>query len=476
MCLGPEYRDLEASLRCLKTLPKVINEPGFEGAAVLHRKRLLALQDWKKVGRQYGLVFDLGTSTLVGKLISLLDGHEVAAISRLNSQYKYGTNVVSRLQYIKEHPQGAQHLHNILVGDLMRIADGLLKVGRLDPEDILIIVAAGNTVMQHILLDLSPLGIAQAPFAPVVTDGMVVWASEVGLHFHTDSVLYVMPGRSGYIGGDLISVILASGAYEQDREMVLGLDLGTNGEIFLGNHRKLLTCSAAAGPALEGARISRGMIAKTGAIEETSTEADRLVYRVIGNTRPKGLCGSGLVDLVAVLLHHGVIDFEGKIAPPPVTDADRVHSRLVEKDGVYDFLVADRDESFDGRRLFLTQKDVRELQLAKGAIAAGIETLLDEMGITAGDLQRIYLAGALGNYVNVYSAMRIGLLPPVDPAIVTSLGNAATTGASMVLLSKPYWEMANEVSDFVDHVELSSRHDFNDYFIKHLDFPTENMW
>lgn len=476
LCLGPEYRDLEASLRCLRTLPNLLDETGFEGAAVLHRRRLLALQQWKKVGRQYGLVFDLGTSTVVGKLISLLDGHEIAAISRLNSQYKYGTNVVSRLQYIKEHANGLNHMHNVLVGDLMRISDGLLEVGHLDREDILIAVAAGNTIMQHILLGLPPLGIAQAPFAPVVTDGMVVWASEAGLNFHSDAVLYVMPGRSGYIGGDLISVILASSAYEQDREMVLGLDLGTNGEIFLGNHRKLITCSAAAGPALEGARISRGMIAKTGAIEGTRTEEDRLVYRVIGNTRPKGLCGSGLVDLVAVLLHHGVIDSEGRIGPPVNADAELVNSRLIERDGVYDFLVADRDESFDGKPLYLTQKDVRELQLAKGAIAAGIETLLDEMGITAGDLQRIYLAGALGNYVNVYSAMRIGLLPRVDPSIVTGLGNAATTGASMVLLSKPYWAMANEVSDFVEHVELSSRPDFNDYFVKHLDFPTENMW
>jgi uncharacterized 2Fe-2S/4Fe-4S cluster protein (DUF4445 family) len=476
LCLGPEYRELEASLRCLKTLPDVLSAPGFQGAAVVHRKRLLALQDWSKVGRQYGLVFDLGTSTVVGKLISLLDGHEIAAISRLNAQYKYGTNVVSRLQYIKDHVDGLQHLHNLLVGDLMRISAGLLKVGRLDPDEILIAVAAGNTIMQHILLGLSPMGIAQAPFAPVITDGIVVWASEVGLRLHSDTVLYVMPGRSGYVGGDLISVILASGAYEQDRELALGLDLGTNGEIFLGNRRRLITCSTAAGPALEGARISRGMIAKTGAIEATSTENDRLVYRIIGNTKPKGLCGSGLVDLVAVLLHHGVIDSEGRIGPTPGADSEPLNSRLVERDGVYDFLVADDDESFDGKPVFLTQKDVRELQLAKGAIAAGIETLLDELGITAGDLQRIYLAGALGNYVNVYSAMRIGLLPHVDTGIVVPLGNAATTGASMVLLSKPHWDKANEVSDFVEHVELSSRPDFNDYFVKHLDFPEENIW
>ena len=474
--LGPEYQDLDASLECLRTLPHILEDPNFEGAAAIHDNRLLALQNWEKVGRRYGLVFDLGTSTLVGKLISLLDGHEVAAISCLNSQYRYGANVISRLHYVKENAHGLQRLHNLLVRDLNRITDGLLEVGGIEHEDIFVAVLAGNTTMQHFLLSLPPLKIAQAPFSPVLTDGVVVKAIEIGLRLHPEAVMYVMPVASGYIGGDLISVVLASGAADQDRELVLALDLGTNGEIFLGNKKRLLTCSAAAGPALEGGRITHGMIAKTGAIEGVSTYDRSLYYRTIANTKPRGLCGSGLVDLVAVLVHEGVIDYEGLIVPPPDGSEHPLFLNVEEGDSVNKFLIAGPDDSFDGRALYLTQQDVRELQLAKGAIAAGIQTLMHEMDITAKDINRIYLAGALGNYVDVYSAMRIGLIPNVDPNIVSSLGNAASTGAIMVLLSKDHWKRASMLADSIEHIELSSQHDFNEYFVDNLDFPRENIW
>jgi uncharacterized 2Fe-2S/4Fe-4S cluster protein (DUF4445 family) len=437
---------------------------------------MIAWQPWEEGGRRYGLVFDLGTSTLVGKLISLLDGQEIAAISRLNSQSKFGANVISRLQYIKENKQGLRSLNELLVRDLNLIGRRLLEVGGLKPEDIFIGVAAGNTTMQHLLLNLDPSGIAQAPFNPVSTDGMILKAAEVGLIFHPEALLYLMPTRSGYIGGDLISAVIASGAAEQDDLMILGMDLGTNGEIFLGNRKRLLTCSAAAGPALEGAKISHGMIAKGGAIEGVTSGDEDFWYRVISNIKPKGICGSGLVDLVAVLLHCGIVDYEGLLQPVRQYAGDKLMSRVVERSGVYDFLVASQEESFDGRPIYLTQRDVRELQLAKGAVAAGIRTLMDEMGVGVEDIDRVYLAGALGNYVHPLSAERIGLIPTVRPGIIQSLGNAASTGASMVLLSKAYWQMANELAHSIEHIELSTRVDFNDYFIESLNFPEKNLW
>jgi uncharacterized 2Fe-2S/4Fe-4S cluster protein (DUF4445 family) len=330
--------------------------------------------------------------------------------------------------------------------------------------------------MQHLLLGLNPTGIAQAPFNPVSTDGMILKASQVGLHFHPEGLIYMMPTRSGYIGGDLISAVIASGAAEQDELMVLGMDLGTNGEIFLGNRKRLLTCSAAAGPALEGAKISHGMIAKGGAIEGVSTGTEDLSYRVISNIKPKGICGSGLVDLVAVLLHCGIVDYEGLLKPVNDNASDTLSARVVEKSGIHDFIVAGPDESFDGDPIYLTQKDIRELQLAKGAVAAGVRTLMDEMGVGVADIDRIYLAGALGNYVHPMSAMRIGLIPEVRPGIIQSLGNAASTGASMVLLSRAYWQMANELAHSIEHIELSTRVDFNDYFIESLNFPEKNLW
>jgi uncharacterized 2Fe-2S/4Fe-4S cluster protein (DUF4445 family) len=476
LVLVPDYQGLKAPLQCLRTLPHKLRETNYSGSAVLHENQLLAWQSQDQVDCYYGLVFDLGTSTLVGKLINLVDGSEVAVVSCMNSQMRYGSNVISRLQYIKEHSNGLDSFHNMLARDLNRLTARLLKASELHSEDIFIAVAAGNTTMQHLLLTLDPLGIAEAPFSPVLTDGVVVKAAEIGIQLHPEAVFYVMPTRSGYIGGDLISVILASGASEQDDEMILGLDLGTNGEIFLGNRKRLMTCSAAAGPALEGATVSYGMIAKAGAIEAAYVEDDALRYQIIGNTKPKGLCGSGIVDLVAILLHYGIVDKEGLMHRPRRALPAGLKSRIVRQAGAYGFLVASPEESDSRKGVYLSQKDIRSLQLAKGAVAAGISILLDEMGIGIDNIDHVYLAGALGNYVDPLSAMRIGLLPKFDPGIVTSLGNAASTGASMVLLSRDYWQTANELSDFIEHIELSARFDFDQYFVEHMDFPGENLW
>jgi uncharacterized 2Fe-2S/4Fe-4S cluster protein (DUF4445 family) len=471
--LGPEYKGLKASLRCLQALPDMLKKTGYYGAAVLHNDSLMDWQEYKEATRSYGLVFDLGTSTLVGKLVSMINGRQVAAISRLNGQIKYGTDVISRIQYIKEHPEGLNRLHEILIEDLNLITKRLLEVSGLKPEDIYVSVAAGNTTMQHILLSLDPSGIAEAPFTPVLTDGVIVNARDAGLMLHPVAMLYVMPTKSGYIGGDLISVIIASKAAEQDDEIVLGLDLGTNGEIFLGNRKRLMTCSAAAGPALEGAKITHGTIAKAGAIEGVRFIDGKFYYKEIGNIKPLGICGSGLVDLIAVLLNCDIIDNEGLIVTPDNGPACSLSPRVFEKGGVYNFLVASEKESHHKKPIYLTQRDVRELQLAKSAIAAGVQTLLKEMGIELQDISRIYLAGALGNYINPYSAMRIGLLPMVDPGIISLLGNAASTGATMALLSKAYWRWANELVEFIEHVELSSQGDFTGHFISNMDFPEE---
>jgi uncharacterized 2Fe-2S/4Fe-4S cluster protein (DUF4445 family) len=353
--MGQEYSELKASLHCLRFLPQMLKKTENHGTAVLHENYLMAWQHRKQTSRVFGLVFDLGTSTLVGKLVNLLNGSEVAAISRLNSQSKYGSNVISRLQYIKENPKGLFKLTDLIVKDLNSITQRLLEVEGLFPEDVFIAVAAGNTTMQHIFLNLNPLGIAGAPFSPVITDGLVFSAKDAGLRLHPEARLYVMPSKSGYIGGDMISTILASSAAEEDDKMILGLDLGTNGEIFLGNRKKLLTCSAAAGPALEGAQISQGMIARSGAIEGVSFDEKGLRYQVIGNILPKGICGSGLVDLVAVLLHCGTIDYQGLILPPRENIDDYLSSRIVSKSGVQDFIVAYRKETSVNRRIYLTQ-------------------------------------------------------------------------------------------------------------------------
>ncbi len=474
--LGPGFGRLKAGLECLRRLPADLRAIGDRGAAVLHGDRLLAWQDWEQVGRRYGLVFDLGTSTLVGKLISLLDGRELAVASCLNGQARHGADVISRLQFVREHPDGLGKLNRLMLKDLQRMIQRLLRVAGLVPEDIFVAVACGNPTMTHLLLGIPPGAIAESPFRPAVTDGLVLKAGQVGLSLAPEALLYVLPCKSGYIGGDLIATMLASGAWRRGQPLGLGLDLGTNGEVFLGSRGRMLTCSAAAGPALEGSKISYGMIARTGAIESVRSEEHGLAYRTIGNVKPRGLCGSGLVDLVAVLLHWGVIDHEGLITEPG-PDIPPWLAERVEPDGeVLHFVVAREDEAFEGRPVYLSQRDVRELQLAKAAVAAGVRILMNELGVLPGDLQRVYLAGALGNYVNAYSAMRVGLLPMVDPEAIRSLGNAAGTGAAMALLSRGHWRLCCALARSIEHVELSSRRDFNDYFVEHIDFPTENIW
>jgi uncharacterized 2Fe-2S/4Fe-4S cluster protein (DUF4445 family) len=476
LVLGPKHKNMTASLHCLRNLPKILEKTSEHGTAVLHDNTLMAWQRKDELEKAYGLVFDLGTTTLVGKLIDLNSGVEVAAVSRLNSQVKYGSDIISRLQYIKSNRGGLGKVNKLLVQDLIGITERLMEVEGLRHRDIFIAVAAGNTTMQHMLLKIDPGSIAGAPFSPVLTDGLVIKADDVGLGLHPEALLYVIPVKSGYIGGDLISMIIASGAAEQEEQMILGLDLGTNGEIFLGNRARLITCSAAAGPALEGARISSGMTARTGAIEGVHTEGGKLLYRTIGNIKPKGLCGSGLVDLSAVLLHCGIIDREGVICPHSANFENALGERVTQKDDIFNFLVASPEESFDRRNIYLTQRDVRELQLAKGAVAAGIEILMKEMQIGLNDIDCIYLAGALGNYINPYSAMRIGMIPTVDVEKIKSLGNAASTGASMVLLSKSYWQKTIDLSRSISYVELSTHREFTEHFVANLDFPDKNLW
>lgn len=477
--LGKPYAEMRITARCLGSLYRALRRNGFRGEALIHRNCMLSWEPPDSVRGRFGMIFDIGTTTLVGKLIDMAQGREAGVISRLNSQSRFGSNVINRVQYVREKKGGLKRMRELLIRDLNLITRRLLESNNLTAEDIFIAVAAGNTTMQHFLLGLDPSGIAEAPFAPVITEGVTFRTAALGLDFHPDAMLYVMPSRSGYIGGDLISFILASGAAEENDRMILGLDFGTNGEIFLGNRRRMLTCSAAAGPALEGARISRGMMARAGAIESVSVKNNRLQYNVVGNIKAKGLCGSGLVDLVAVLLHFGVIDTEGLLSPEHINEeGDLFRSRvLLRKDTpVYDFLVAGRYQSFNKRPILLTQKDVRELQLAKAAVAGGVQVLMRRMGVTPEEIDTIYLAGALGNYVNPYSAMRIGLIPTINAEKIISLGNAASSGARMALLSKPHWDKATAISKQIEHIELSVQPEFQERFILAMDFPTYNVW
>ena len=477
--IGPGHEDLKITWGCLASLYKDLRKTRFKGEAIVHQNCLLAWAPENSNKGRYGIVFDIGTTTLVGKLVDLINGREVSVVSRLNSQTRYGSDVISRIKFVRERKNGLKRMRELLLRDINVIIRRLLRINKLKSGDIFVAVAAGNTTMQHFLLALDPSGIAEAPFSPVITEGVTFRTQDLGLELHPDAMIYVMPSKTGYIGGDLISFILASGAFEEDHRMILGLDFGTNGEIFLGNRHRILTCSTAAGPALEGARISRGMIARAGAIEGVRVEDNQLRLNVIGNIKAKGLCGSGLVDLTAVLLHHGVIDHEGLMGTAQMSPHDPVFRRRIvcdKTDGTCHFMVAQASQSEDRRKILLTQKDVRELQLAKGAVSAGVQMLMHQMGVGIEDIDMICLAGALGNYVNPLSAMRIGLIPTLPMEKIVSTGNAASAGAKMALLSKDQWHKASEISARLEHVELSVMPEFYEKFIAAMDFPEANLW
>jgi len=472
--LGDENTNLESTLSSLRSLSGRLPQNEVSGTAVVHQqkdKRSLLAWIPGKPGPNYGVVFDLGTSTLVASLINLCDGRQEAAVSCLNSQSKYGADILTRLQHVDQNKEGLERLHLLLLHNLNNLIKRLLHTAGLKPSDVFIAVAAGNTTMQHFLLGVDPTGIAHLPFLPVINDGFITRAINVGLALHTEAVLYIMPSKSGYIGGDMLSVILASQVTEQDEKVVLGLDLGTNGELFIGNGKRLLTCSTAAGPAFEGAKISCGSIAKAGAIEGVRFQDGDLHYKDIGNIKPISICGSGLVDLAAVLLDCGVIDGTGRIRIPQGAGTDALRKRIVRRNSGNDFLVASAAESYHQKPIYLTQKDVRELQVAKSAIAAGIIILADEWGIRPQEIDYIYLAGALGNYIDKISSLRIGLLPHIEPERIISLGNAASAGATMVLLSRPYWDKAKTLADTIEHIELSTRQDFSEHFVANMRFP-----
>jgi len=477
--IGPGHEALKVTWGCLASLYKDLRKTRFKGQAIVHQNCLLAWTPENSNKGRFGIVFDIGTTTLVGKLIDINNGNEVSVVSRLNSQSLHGSDVISRIKFVRERKNGLKKMRELLLRDINTIIRRLLRINRLKSTDIFVAVAAGNTTMQHFLLALDPSGIAEAPFSPVITEGVTFRTKDLGLDLHPDAMLYVMPSKTGYIGGDLISFILASVAYDEQEKMILGLDFGTNGEIFLGNRHRILSCSTAAGPALEGARISRGMIARAGAIEAVRVEEDQLRLNIIGNIKAKGLCGSGLVDLVAVLLHHGVIDKEGLLGPDHLTKSGENFRSRIQKDksnDVCNFVVASPKQAENHKKILLTQKDIRELQLAKGAVAAGVQILMQKMNIGLEDIDTVCLAGALGNYVNPKSAMRIGLIPTVPVEKITSLGNAASAGAKMALLSKAHWQKASDIAGHLEHLELSVMPAFYDQFIQAMDFPEDNLW
>lgn len=325
--------------------------------------------------------------------------------------------------------------------------------------------------MHHLLLGLDPSGLGHLPYNPVMADPMEICASDLGIHVHPQAPVFFLPNVSGYVGSDIVGDILSTGLPYREG-IALGIDIGTNGEMALGSRHAILVSSTAAGPAFEGSQISCGMRAEPGAISQVFTEDGDIRWKTVGEVPPRGLCGSGLVDLVALLLRQGAIDEGGRFLNPELLGSSipsSIRNRLQPSHNGWEFVLAEGSEG--SRAITLAQKDIRELQLAKAAIRAGINILMDELSIEISQIEEIWLAGAFGNYIDPANAQAIGLIPPFPLERIRPVGNAAGEGAKMALLSKGAREEASRIARSVRYVELASRPDFQERFVESMAFP-----
>jgi len=417
-----------------------------------------------------GMAFDIGTTTVVGYLLDLTTGQELAVASELNPQTRHGDNVVSRIQFA-ETPGGLTMLQEMIVTTLNRIVVTATEAAASRPDQVVAVTVVGNTTMLHLLLGVSPTHLAQSPYVPVITRALRLAGGELGLNCNPGAVVWLLPSIAGWVGADTVGVLLATGIYAE-AEPALAIDIGTNGEMAMGSRDRLITCSTAACPAFEGAHISCGMRASAGAIDQVRIDDD-VHWHTIANDVPRGICGSGLVDAVSELLRVGIIDSQGRLqSPEKVAEMGMpaLAARIQGENRHRTFDVVTDRESPTGQPVRLTQRDIRELQLAKGAVRAGIEILMKELELAPEDVRKVFLAGAFGNYIQPESALGIGLLPEFPRAQIIPVGNAAGAGARMALLSRASLERASALLEHVEYLELSARTDFQDEFISAMLF------
>ncbi len=403
--------------------------------------------------------------------MDLKNGAVAAVQSTLNRQASHGADVIARISHTMLEADGLAILHDTLVETLNALIEALLSASGVPREQVYEALAVGNATMLHLLLRLDPEAIGVGPFIPVMAEAMTLPAAELGLRLHPHARLSTLPSLGAYVGADIVAGVLATGvARNPDGKLRLFIDVGTNGEIILGSSQRTLATAAPAGPAFEGAQIKCGMRASSGAIEGVQIGADVTLQVIGGDVTPLGLCGSGLVDAVAELINAGLVDASGSLARPESVRGrlpKALVERLVEVDSVRAFRLSEADAG-----IVLTQPDIRALQFAKAAIAAGANVLLAHLGVAASDLHEVLLAGSFGSYLNPASARTIGLVPAEVPVErIVAVGNAAGEGAKIGLLSFREREAAGHLPDFIEYLELSGRPEFNDIFTDALSFP-----
>lgn len=454
----------------LQSLPSALREAEWKVTVTIWGDRfIIDVEPGDTTNRLFGCAIDIGTTKIAGYLLDLNSGRVLAVDSLINPQISYGEDVISRITYASRGAKELRDLQGAVVEGINRILTSLMDKTGAGSNEIYEMTVVGNTAMHHIFFGINPKYVALAPYPPVIRGSIDVKARDIGVGINPNGNIHALPVIGGFVGADAVAVILATKLYDRD-EVCMALDIGTNTEVILGNKDMLMAASCASGPAFEGAHIKHGMRATTGAIESIKIDPETLEvrYKVIDDVKPCGICGSAIVDAVAEMLKAGVIDTFGAF------NREVKSPRLRLSESGWEFVIAWGNETATGKDIVITQRDIREIQLAKAAIHAGCMILMHKMNINESEISSLFLAGAFGTYINPESARTIGMYPEIPLSRVHAVGNAAGTGARICLLSKSMRKKAEEIHKIIKYIELAAEPDFqseflNSYFLPYAD-------
>lgn len=470
---GPEARHIYAPLDVLRSVPQILRQGNWKVTATVAivpgGYRLINVEEGDTTNRLYGVAVDLGTTTIVVYLRNLITGEILGTASNYNKQIGFGEDILSRVNYAKK-PGGLERLQKMAVDGINEALTTVANSAGIDRDDIYEVVVAGNTVMTHLLLGIDPGYMIAEPYVPVVRRALSTAAGRIGVAISSNAGVYTFPAVSNFIGGDIIADILTSGISEQE-EISLQLDIGTNFEVVLGCSEWMLSCAGAAGPALEGGEVLSGMRANPGAIERVMIDPETLdpTYTTINNIKPRGICGSGLIDLLADLLRACVIDRTGHI------NMWIQHPRI--RSGRYfpEYVVAFAGETDGDRDIVITENDIKNLVMSKAAIHAACTTLMNAAGITRDEITGIYFSGAFGNYLSKENAITIGLIPEVPLPRIHNIGNGAITGANIALINRKKRKILDEIAQKITYIELNAEPSFMDQYTSSCFLPHTDL-
>jgi len=455
----------------LKTLPQALREHAGEVTVTSFGRRILSVEAGDTHLLTFGLAIDVGTTSVVTTLMELASGEQLASVSSLNPQAVFGGDLMSRIAFAQFDPGNLRKLQTRIIGLLNQHIEQVCRDSGVLAKWIYKVIIVGNTCMHHVLLGIDPSYVGLAPYAPVMRHPLTLSARELFLKVSPEARVCLLPIVAGFVGADTVAVALAT-RIDESAEIRVAVDIGTNGEVLLGSREHLWACSAPAGPALEGAQIRHGMRAALGAIDRVHFDDGDIVLHTIGDAAAQGICGSGLIDAIAVLLDAGVIDWTGLI---DLDHLDRLppalRARVVKRGEERAVLLARSGEHGASHEIALTQDDVRQVQLCKGAIASGAAMLQRIAGIPDDKVAELMLAGGFGNYLSIPSAVRIGLIPALPESRIRYVGNAALRGAQLALVSEPERARAEAIARRIEHVSLAAHPDFQDVFVDCMNFP-----